>query len=246
MALRGILYGGLGVALARARWGTPWAAGDLAALAGERRAMVAFLAYGNVNTLLAMVPRQLVFLIIGYYRPPAEVGYYKLGTAVANVTSYLISPLQRVTYPDLAAALATHGPGAVVQRGRRLLLRAGIPVAALTLMLTLLVPYSLPRIFGSEYTPAVATTELLIVTSAWQALWFWLRPAYMAAGALNAYVWIASAATGLLLAVWLLMIPALGAVGAAAVLLASSMLHLGVTAWWFFHRVAPADPRRSR
>ena len=234
--LRGLLYGVLGLALARVRWGRPWPAARVVSLAGQRRAILAFLAYSDVNALLAMVPRQLVFLIIGYYRPAAEAGYYKIGTAVAGAAGYLVSPLQRVAYADLAATVAARGRAAVADRVRRLTGTAGVPVAALVWSLALMVPYGVPRVFGPGYVAAVTTTQLLVALGGWQALWFWLRPAYMVADALGVYVRIAAAVTGLLVPAWLVVIPAFGAAGAAAVLLVSSILHIGAAVGWLARR----------
>jgi len=175
----GLIYGVMGWREIRSRWGQFPIRGKWQALKVRQREILSFLGYSNLDALVGMLPKQLDVLLLGFYRNPTEVGYYQLAKRLVNIASYLVSPLQSVTYPQLSR-LWIENKEALRQRVGKLALQIGLPLG-LTLLLTgtMVLPAILPVLFGEDYIPAIAATQILLVATAIWLMFFWLRPLYL-------------------------------------------------------------------
>jgi O-antigen/teichoic acid export membrane protein len=174
----GFIYGYFGWMQIRHKWGAFPLQGKWHVLKHQRREIFSFLGYNNLSTLLGMLPKQVDVLLLGYFRNPAEVGYYSLAKKLVGTVRYAIGPLQSVTYPEFSRLWGLGGKQALRQKVRRLGLQVGLPLGLVILAMTSVVPLILPILMGDEYRPAIAATQLLLVGYAtWLAI-FWLRPLY--------------------------------------------------------------------
>jgi O-antigen/teichoic acid export membrane protein len=187
MAATGLLYGILAYGLAKSRWGRSWLLADWSYLRGRRREVIRFLAYNDLNALLGLIPKQLDVVLLGYFRNPIEVGYYKLAKTLAGAVGYVVGPLQSVVYPEFAKLWGIGDMKAFRQKTRKLALQVGLPLAAVTACGVMLLPFILPALLGQSYDPAVPAAQLLLLGSAIWFGFFWLRPVYFAQGRLH--VW---------------------------------------------------------
>ena len=187
MVATGLLYGVIAWVLIRRTWGMSAFQGDWQALKGRRREILGFLAYSDLNALLGMIPKQLDVLLLGYFRSPVEVGYYKVAKSLSGAVSYLVGPLQSVTYPEFARLSGFKDKQAVRQEVRRLAFYVGVPLGLITLAGTSMLSFILPIFAGEAYLPAVAATQLLLIGTAIWLTFFWLRPVYFSTG--NIKVW---------------------------------------------------------
>jgi O-antigen/teichoic acid export membrane protein len=187
MAATGLLYGILAYGLVKSRWGRSWLSTDWSYLKGLWREVISFLAYNDLNALLGMIPKQLDVVILGYFRNPIEVGYYKLAKTLAGAVGYVVGPLQSVVYPEFAKLWGIGDMKAFRQKTRKLALQVGLPLAAVTACGVTLLPFILPALLGQSYDPAVPAAQLLLLGSAIWLGFFWLRPVYFAQGRLH--VW---------------------------------------------------------
>ena len=177
-AVTGFVYGAISWMLIRRTWGAFPYRGNLQALERERRQLFSFLFYNNMNALLGMIPKQLDIIILGYFRNPTEVGYYQLAKKFTSIVSYLVRPLQSVSYPQMARLWGLGNAKDLRQKVRKFALYIGLPLGLAILASLLFVPIILPVVFGEEYRPAVTAMQYLLVGSAiWLAV-FWLRPLY--------------------------------------------------------------------
>lgn len=180
MVVTGLLYIACASPLVKQQWSRSWWQGDWHVLKGRRREIFGFLAYNDLNALLGMIPKQLDVVLLGYFRNPTEVGYYKLAKSLASVVGYVVNPLQSVVYPDLARRWSTEGMTGLWKRARKLAVQVGLPLGLVLLLVTAFIPLALPMLVGDAYRPATVASQLLFIGSAIWLGFFWLRPAYLA------------------------------------------------------------------
>ena len=225
MVITGLVYGVTAHSLIHRTWGASWFYGALSALTGRGREIFWFLTNSNLNALLGMVSKQLDVAILGYFRTPTEVGYYKVGKSLAGKVGYVSGPLQSVSYPELVR-LWSLGDGLAFRRKlKRLAWFIGLPLGLVTLLGVAVLRQLIELLVGKAYLPAVFAAQLLFASTAWQSVFFWLRPAYMASDSIRAWVIIASIFTCTLMVTWIFVVPAWGYVGVAASLLVIGIFH---------------------
>lgn len=236
-AVMGMLYGIIGYILVRQSWGGSWLSGRWQDLKGYRRAIVSFLAYNDLNALLGMIPKQLDIVLLGYFRNPTEAGYYKLAKSLAGVVSYLVGPLQSVTYPQLVQMQTTENRLAFRRKIKQLLTRVGLPLGCVFFIIGIIFASMLPVLVGRSYVRAVAILQLFFLLAAWQTLFFWLRPAYMAIGKIKFFAFVSTVFTGVLVLGWVLATAQFGALGITVTTLLVSLGHVSYLTSWMFLRV---------
>jgi O-antigen/teichoic acid export membrane protein len=184
----GILYGTSAHALTRSRWNTSWLRGTLQALKGRQREILGFLVYNNLNALFGLIPKQLDVVLLGYFRSPTEVGYYKLAKSLSAVVGYLVGPLQSATYPELVHLWERGDVKELRHKIGILAFRVGLPFALATLTSIPFVAPMLTWLAGEAYLPAVLATQLLVVNMAVWLTFFWLRPLYLSTGRVKSWM----------------------------------------------------------
>jgi len=213
MAATGLLYAIVAYSLVKRRWGRSWLFADWSYLKGWRREILAFLAYNDLNALLGMIPKQLDVVILGYFRNPTEVGYYKLAKSLAGVVGYIIGPLQSVVYPEFARLEGIGDANASWQKVRKLALQVGLPLGSVIACGALLLPSILPALVGEAYRSAVSAAQLLLLGSAIWLGFFWLRPVYFAKGRLCAWTQISAVVVLLSIVGFFTVVPMWGYIG---------------------------------
>lgn len=181
-ALIGVLYAIPALTLMVQSWGSTSWSGMWSALRRYRRDIVRFVVLNDLNVLLGMIPKQLDIVLLGYFRNPTEVGFYKLAKSLAGSVGYLVSPLQSVTYPDLARLRGMQATPALWQRVRKLALQVGLPLGIVGVVGTALIPPIVSVMIGENYRPAVPAIQILLMGSAISLAFFWLRPLFLAQG----------------------------------------------------------------
>jgi O-antigen/teichoic acid export membrane protein len=230
MAATGLLYGILAYSLVKSRWGRSWLSADWSYLKGLWREVISFLAYNDLNALLGLIPKQLDVVLLGYFRNPIEVGYYKLAKTLAGAVGYVVRPLQSVVYPEFAKLWGIGDINAFRQKTRKLALQVGLPLAAVTACGVMLLPFILPALLGQSYDPAVPAAQLLLLGSAIWLAFFWLRPWYLAKNKVRLWSLGIGVYSATFVLLSLVMVQNLGYIGIAISLLAATIVfHLGMT-----------------
>lgn len=225
-AAAGFFYASFAWPLICRTWGSSIFGGSLKALKGARREIFKFIAYNDLTALIGTIPNQLDAMLLGYFRGPTEVGYYKLAKSMSAVVEYVIKPLNSVTYPELARLRALGHRQALIQKVRNLAIWIGLPLALAVLLGSGLIPIVLPLLVGDRYLPAVCATQLLFIASALSLAFFWMKPVYLAEGYVRQWFILGSSVTVSLALVYPFIVREWGYVGASGWIL---MLQFGVT-----------------
>ena len=218
MAVTGLLYGASAYGLAKSQWGRSWLFADWAYLKGRWKEILAFLVFNDLNALLGMIPKQLDVVILGYFRNPMEVGYYKLAKSLAGTVGYVVGPLQSVVYPEFAKLRGIGDMKALRQKIHKLALQVGLPLAAVTAFGIIPLPLIVLALLGQSYDPAVPAAQLLLIGYAIWLGFFWLKPIYFAHGAIKQWSLVIGTFSLAALVGWLLIVPFYG--------------YIGMSIWW--------------
>jgi O-antigen/teichoic acid export membrane protein len=181
--------------------------------------MLGMLFHTNLVTYAKLIPAQVPTLLLGAMRSPAEVGGFKVATAIAAAAVKLVDPAWAAVMPRLSR-LWSSGRRAEI---RDLLVQATIGacfVLALTALLAFVLRVPLLRIVGGENaTTATTVLVLSLIGGVVNGTLFWNTPLIYAAREARLAV-VAYVLSSLLLAPLLVVgIDAWGANGAAVALL---------------------------
>jgi O-antigen/teichoic acid export membrane protein len=234
-AARGLVYGAIAYVVIRRVWRTSLVRfhGTWTVLKERRQEVFRFLIYNNVSAVFDIFFKQLDLVLLGHFRNPVEVGYYRLSKSLTSLVGYLVGPLQWVTYPSLARLSGLGDVQALRRKVKRLALRLGIPLGGTVLAGTLLTPFLLPLFAGQSYSPAVPAAQALLISSGvWLAI-FWLRPVYLAQGRIKAWTYFNAAFSCLFILGFFFVVPARGFLGLAVWLMLIQLLSyaVGVVYW---------------
>ncbi|MCC6443328.1 MAG: oligosaccharide flippase family protein [Armatimonadetes bacterium] len=227
-AMIGLLYGTVAYRMIRCHWHTTWLAGKWGALKGRRREILGFIAYSDINALLGVIPKQLDVLLLGYFCNPTEAGYYKLAKTLSSSVGYLVGPLQSVTYRELVRLSGLEDRAALRRKIQVLAVRVGIPMGFLVAASALLVPSVLSAMVGHTFVGAVKAAQIMLFGAAIWMAFFWLKPMYLALGAIKTWVGINVYIVCLTLIGFFVVIPYGGYLSLSALMVFLQLLSFGV------------------
>jgi O-antigen/teichoic acid export membrane protein len=173
-------------------WGGAWwrTRGEVL---GERRGeIIRFIAYSDAEGLVTLVTRRLDVVLLGFLRGPVDAGYYRIARALSALPGHLAWPLESTVYQRLAAIGASEGETAVLAKGRRYALYAGVPLGLGLLATIPLIPFAIRITVGDAYAPAIPATQVLMAGSAVSLAAFWMRPLMLTLGYQR--FWVANSA----------------------------------------------------
>jgi O-antigen/teichoic acid export membrane protein len=230
----GFLYGACAWLFAGRAWGGQIIHAPISTLAANRQQIFTFLGYNELNALIGVVPRQLDAVLLGYFRTPTEVGYYKLAKSLASIVGYVTQPLRAVTYAELARLWGAGRRRGVSEEIRKLAMSIGVPTGLVVSIGVFFMPFAVTLLAGELYNPAVATAQLLFIASIVSLVFFWIRPVYFARGYIKQWVTISSAATIAFALIYPLIVSEWGYVGAGAWSLGLNLATTGSAAIWLW------------
>jgi O-antigen/teichoic acid export membrane protein len=211
------------------------------ALAGRYRELSVFLFHTNFMAYFRMVNTRVDVLLLGYFRPPAEVGLYKLARQIAALIGRLSDPFFSAILPDLSRLWAERR-AADYRRlvGQSSLLMAAVLVPA-GIVISLVPGIPINLVAGPNYGDAAP----LLVVCAWgfvlAGIFFWIWPAALSMQRPDYGTTIGLFATAAQLLVALLLVPAWGALGNCLALLASYAIGQPLLAWLILRALARAE-----
>jgi len=199
-----------------------WAARGAARLSTLRpyRAEMLWFTIHTAARATLKLNRQLDLLVLGHFRAPADVGYYRVARRLGTSAVELSNPFYYVIFPEFARAWA----GIPRQFGRLVAHTAGVAaVGAIpgVLLGVWLAPVLIRLWVGSAYLPAVGPFRVVMLGMGLAVATFWGTPAALGSG--RPGLATSAVACGVLVNLALLFWLArpLGAMGAAIGLLGS-------------------------
>lgn len=169
---------------------------------------------GSLTDLLKVAGGRADLLVLGWFRPPAEVGLYRAAWNLVDVFDRLSSPLSMIVFSRLVK-LAT-----LKARAEYLALLRNISIwaAAFVVPGCLSVSFLAPWIVVTLYGPSYAATTPIIQTIAWCPLWLigiWMQPNSVSVGHAEWGLKLVTSVTIWKLALLAALVPTHGAQGLA-------------------------------
>jgi O-antigen/teichoic acid export membrane protein len=131
----------------------------------SRAAMRALLRYGtrfHASMLLAIANRRLDYIMIAFFLPPAQLGFYVVATAVQGLPLLATSTMDILVFPKVAAQPDEAGRQAVLARYMRATL---ILVVGSTVVLIAVAPPFVGLVFGEAFAGAGDAVRILLLAA---------------------------------------------------------------------------------
>ena len=191
----------------------------------ERRAMLRMMAHTLIISYSRVAQTQLPTVLLGAIAGTTQAGLYKVGMAAGATVGQLIGPASNALLPRLSRLWAADALGEL----RTLVFRASvISAAAMGTMFAAVVVFADPilRFLGGGPAGEAASTVLVLgaATQALYGLVFWHSTLLFAAGRTAPMSVVSVAAAVVHVLAMLVLVPPLGADGAAIALLISQAL----------------------
>ena len=166
-------------------------------LVDDWKSILRFALSTNLNGTVNLFARDNVRLYLAWFLPNAQIGYFRIASALINLVMVPIEPLIWPTYAELTRMIAQRQWGAT----RRLLKQISALAGAWTLLaggaLVALGWWFIPLFYGSQMAPAYAGVLVLLIGYAFANIMNWNRPLLLALGQ-PGYPLIVAAVTGLI------------------------------------------------
>ena len=128
--------------------------------------MARFLVITNASAFFKLFQREGDVLLVGYFLPVSDAGYYRLARSIAEVMSFPVTPLYAACYPEFARLWQNRQLGELRRMGW-LVLRLTASAAAITALLLAALAEPIIRLtVGTQYLPALPVLYWLAVGAA--------------------------------------------------------------------------------
>lgn len=141
-----------------------------------------FAASTNASATLSLVTRDADPLWLSLFRGPAEVGYYRLGLAIATYALIPVSQLAQAFYPEITRKAARREWAQFVDLIRRGSMLAAAYVVPLGIILAIAGSWLIRVVYGSAFVPSAPVLLILLCGMGFSSVLFWNRPALLALG----------------------------------------------------------------
>ncbi|MEI6558597.1 MAG: oligosaccharide flippase family protein [Rhodospirillaceae bacterium] len=119
-------------------------------------------------------------LVLGFFRPAEEVGWYRLAKSLAATVMRVGEMLSQVIYQDFSE-LVVRRDLAEVRRRVLVLCRTWLPVVSVGTLVGILVARPMiVLVFGAAFEPSVLPFQMLLLASGFVTMVFWVRPIVLA------------------------------------------------------------------
>ena len=186
--------------------------GKIGMLKGRLKEKGMFLFYTNMTGFMKMFLDRFDELVLGYFRGPIEVGWYKMAKNFALLFISLTDPISNVLYPQLAKLWALKRKREIKELVWKVS-KYMVILAAIIITLTMLfAPVAIKMFVGSDYLNSVVALRIMI----WKVIWFvmiWAGFLVMSAGRPDLFFKVNIFATFVCVAILILMTRIFGLVG---------------------------------
>jgi O-antigen/teichoic acid export membrane protein len=136
----------------------------------------------NASATLSLVTRDADPLWLSLFRGTAEVGYYRLGLAIATYALIPVSQLAQAFYPEITRKAARHEWPEFRELLRRGSMLAAAYVVPLGVTLSIASSWLIRLVYGDQFLPSAPVLVILLFGMGFSSVLFWNRPALLALG----------------------------------------------------------------
>ena len=211
---------------------------ELKRYAREQPSLWHFVLQTNLSSTLTMTTKHFTLIIVGAFGGPAAAGMFRVAAQLAQALAKVTQSFSRAAYSELVLAI-TKGSDRVLLV--QLTLIAGLAAGAMVFVAAVLGEPLLHLIATETFTGAYLPVVILVGAAGLDLLGFAFEPAMTARGHAGTAFWLRLLATGVLVALLLLLMPRFGIVGGAWATFGGSLAAVALTGWGVF-RSAPQEP----
>lgn len=158
--------------------------------------------------------RYIDVLILGYYKPPAEVSYYKIALSVGGILGFVSSPVSQVVYPYLIKMQKESKERISLFVKKLTLILIGITIPS-ALILTYLGKYIILFFYSNKYIYSIKILPLIIFPMGVTGIFSWIKPMILSIGKPEILIKVNFLMAVIMVATSLLLVPFYGFVGSA-------------------------------
>jgi O-antigen/teichoic acid export membrane protein len=197
-------------------------------------------AYGlraQVGGVMSLLNLRLDFVVLSVLAGPAVLGVYAIASKFAELVKVPGMALTYVLYPRYSH----DGPAKAARDARRLLPRAGIPMALAVLPLWAAAGWLIPALYGSSFDRAVTPARIILVGLVMEGVAGVVTAFLYGVGRPGLNSWAMGAGLAVTVVLDLLLIPPFGSTGAAVASAAAYLTStLALIGWFWLLGRAPA------
>jgi len=225
---------GVAIFQARESWGADWWRTPVSLLKTELRTLLTFAFSTNISGTVSLIAKDSEVLWVSAFLGNQLAGYYKTALALSGLVQLPISPLPKVTFPELAREIARENwdnVRYVLKQGSRLAAFYSVPV---TLGLVIFGKSLINLTYGADFLPTYEPLIILLGGFTFMNIFYWNRVALLSL-ARPVFPTIVNIA-GMLLKVSciFLLVPRYGYLAFAALLSGYYIFTVGLAAWRVF------------
>jgi O-antigen/teichoic acid export membrane protein len=194
----------------------------------------------QVGGVIMLMNLRLDFILVQLMAGPVVLGIYAISSKFAELVKVLSLALNYVLYPQFAR----EGAVKAAATARRLLLKSVMVTASVAVLLAVTAPFVIPFAYGSQFAAAVGPAQILLIGLAADGAAGVLTGFLYGVGRPGLNSWAMGAGLVVTVVLDLLLIPPLGASGAA---IASSVAYISSTLallafFWKVNRTVVTTP----
>ncbi len=182
--MAGKIFGSLGVTgtaifQARQAWGVNWWRTPIKLLASELRTLLTFAFSTNISGTVSLIAKDSEVLWVSAFLGTQSAGYYKTAIALSGLLQLPISPLPKVTFPELTREIARknwQNVRYILQQGSRLAAAYSVPV---TVGLVIFGKILINLTYGEEFLPTYEPLIILLIGFTFTNIFYWNRVALL-------------------------------------------------------------------
>ena len=139
-----------------------------------------FMKITYLSSMVSTLVKNSDIMILGYFRPDNEVGWYRLGKSLISMMQQLISKLAVVAYQDFNELIAAH-KFRELRKGIYRLLKIWTPmVISASVIMMLAIGPLIRAVYGVNFSTTAVLVKILLVSVVVTAILFWVQPAMLA------------------------------------------------------------------
>jgi O-antigen/teichoic acid export membrane protein len=196
---------------------------------GLARAVASYGMRAQIGGVITLLNLRLDFILLNLLAGPAVLGVYAIASKFAELLKIPGLALMYVLYPQYAR----DGAARAAEKARRIMPKAALLTGGIAVPLLLTAGFVIPLAYGSAFKPAVVPAQIIVFGLAIEGVAGVITGFLYGIGRPGLNSWAMGAGLALTVVLDLLLIPSLGATGAAIASAAAYLTSTFALVWFF-------------